>query len=126
MVTANESLHRLEETMNTRPSDSRLHQETWAASRAEIQKEEKELMASYFADHDFLLPEGADPAVYARETAASFLTNPGTMPNEVVEKSLGWIGNHAADGPFHITWYSFGTTVPATLHDFRRNQPHLR
>ena len=38
-----------------------LDQETWAASRARMQKEEKVMMARHFAEHDFLLPEGMPP-----------------------------------------------------------------
>ena len=108
--------------LDNRPDNQ---QETWAASRAEIQKEEKELMASYFADHDFLLSEGADPSMDPRENAASFLTNHGTTPNVVVRGSLEWIEKHAGDVPFHITWYSPGTLVPATLHEFRKDHLHL-
>lgn len=109
-----------------RASDRWLHQETWAASRAGIQKEEKGLMAHYFAHHDFLLQEGANPATEPRrETAASILVNQGTGPNFVVDESLKWIEEHAQTGPFHITWYSPGALVPATLHDFRQRNPDL-
>jgi hypothetical protein len=101
------------------------HQETWAASRAGIQKEEKDLMANFFASHDFLLQEGANPAADPRETAASILVNQGTGPNVVVHESLKWIAEHSGDRPFHITWYSPGALVPATLHDFREKNPHL-
>ena len=107
-----------------RRTDSLFYQETWAASRARVQKEDKEMMAHHFAHHDFLLPEGAN-ATSERETAASILVNQGTGPNEVVQASLRWIEEHAADGPFHITWYSPGALVPATLHDFRKDKPHL-
>jgi hypothetical protein len=100
-------------------------QETWAASRARMQKEEKEMMARHFAEHDFLLPEGANPAAGPRETAACILVNQGTGPNVVVHKSLHWISDHAGEGPFHITWYSPGGLVPATLYDFRQGNPNL-
>jgi len=83
------------------------------------------MMAHYFANHDFLLQEGANPAVDPRETAASILINQGTGPNVVVQESLHWIEDHAQDGPFHITWYSPGALVPATLHDFRLHNPQL-
>src|SRR5882672_10716383 len=115
---------RIETPPATATSDPWLHQETWAASRARIQKEEKDLMAHYFANHDFLLQEGASP-VGPRETAGSFLVNQGTGPNDVVKQSLDWIADHAQQGPFHITWYSPGALVPATLHDFRQRHPHL-
>lgn len=120
-------------TVHSRPGDRPAmdrtdgwpHQETWAASRARLQKEEKRLMAHYFADHDFLLPEGANPATSPRETAASILVNQGTGPNDVVHESLAWIAAHAQEGPFHITWYSPGALVPATLHEFRQRNPDL-
>lgn len=99
--------------------------EVWAASRARIQQEEKELMAHYFAQHDFLLHEGADPASDTRENAATFLVNQGTSPNRVVKESLAWIAEHRQEGPFHITWYSPSALVPTTLHDFRLKHPQL-
>jgi hypothetical protein len=123
MATAVDTLERTTEPITPNAPD--LHQETWAASRARIQKEEKEMMARYFANHDFLLQEGANPAVDPRETAASILINQGTGPNVVVQESLHWIEDHAQDGPFHITWYSPGALVPATLHDFRLHNPQL-
>lgn len=107
-----------------KPFERSRHQETWAASRAGIQKDEKELMAHYFANHDFLLQEGASPAD-TRETAASILVNQGTGPDVVVHESLKWIAENAQERPFHITWYSPGALVPATLYDFRRENPHL-
>src|SRR5262245_6099251 len=79
-------------------------QETWAASQARIKVEEKELMARYFAEHDFLVPEGSSPTS-ERQTAATILINQGTEPNVVARESLRWIEEHAATGPFHIIWY---------------------
>jgi hypothetical protein len=100
-------------------------QETWAASRDREKREEKKIMASHFANHDFLMADGANPARNRRETAAVFLVNPGTTGNAIVGESLGWIADHAEDGPFHITWYSPGALVPASLHDFRQSNTHL-
>jgi hypothetical protein len=100
-------------------------QETWAASRARTQKEEKELMGHYFAHHDFLVEEGSDPAAGHRETAASFLVIHGTSPNVVVRESLNWVAEHANKGPFHITWYGPSALVPATVYDFRQHNQHL-
>lgn len=105
-----------------RPADS---QETWAASRAQVKILEKQLMAHHFANHDFLLPDGASPAKDEHETAASIFINQGTGPNVVAQESLKWIEEHAGQGPFHITWYSTGTLVSATLHEFRQRKPHL-
>jgi hypothetical protein len=103
--------------------------ETWAASRALEQEGEKELMARHFADHDFLVRYGQDPATTPRESVASILVNQGTSPNVVVREALKWIEKHAAKPPlnrvFHITWYSPGALVPATLHEFRQSHPHL-
>jgi hypothetical protein len=103
--------------------------ETWAASRALEQEEQKELMARHFADHDFLVRYGQDPATTPRESVASILVNQGTSPNVVVREALKWIEKHAAKPPlnrvFHITWYSPGALVPATLHEFRQSHPHL-
>jgi hypothetical protein len=123
MATMPQPIHRTKSPSNV--SDRSGHQETWAASRAGIQNDEKDLMAHYFAHHDFLLQEGADPVADTRETAASFLVNQGTSPNRVVHQSLAWIAQHAQEGPFHITWYSPSALVPATLHDFRSEHPHL-
>ena len=116
---------RVERTTSPRTSDRWLHQENWAASRARIQRDEKELMAQYFADHDFLLEEGANPATGPRENTASILVNQGTGPNLVVDKCLRWVEEHPEEGPFHITWYSPGALVPATLFDFRQKNPDL-
>lgn len=99
--------------------------ETWAASRGRIQQDEKELMAHYFAHHDFLLHEGANPVADTRETAATFLVNQGTSPNRVVRESLAWIAEHRQEGPFHVTWYSPSALVPTTLYDFRMEHPQL-
>src|SRR5712692_5424729 len=82
-------------------------------------------MARHFADHDFLLHGGANPATEARENTASILVNHGTGPNMVVDESLKWIEEHAQEGPFHITWYTPGALVPATLYDFRQRNPDL-
>lgn len=108
-----------------RTSDRWPHPETWAASRARIQREEKLLMAQYFASHDFLVQKKQNPAADARENTASFLVNQGTGPNVVVDESLKWIEQHAEEGPFHMTWYSNGALVPATLFEFRQRNPDL-
>ena len=100
-------------------------QETWAASRAQVKIDEKELMARYFANHDWLLPEAASPIENQRETAASLFINQGTGPNVVARESLKWIDKHKGKGPFHLTWYSTGTLLAATLHEFRKQKPHL-
>src|SRR5436309_15209444 len=100
-------------------------QETWAASQARMQLEEKELMARYFAEHDFLLSEGSNPAAATRQTAATILINQGTEPNVIAGECLRWIEEHSAAGPFHIIWYSPGALVPATLAEFRQRNPHL-
>jgi hypothetical protein len=99
--------------------------ETWAASRARMQKEEKDMMAKHFADHDFLLPEGSTPGAARRQTAASILVNLGTTPNDVVTACLRWISEHAREGPYHLTWYSAGALVPASLYDFRKDHPNF-
>jgi hypothetical protein len=109
----------------SRTSDRWPHPETWAASRARIQQEEKLLMAQYFASHDFLVQKKQNPVADARENTASFLANQGTGPNVVVEESLKWIEGHAKEGPFHMTWYSNGALVPATLFEFRQRNPDL-
>ncbi len=102
-----------------------MQQETWAASRANVQFEEKRLMAEHFAEHDFLLPDGANPATTDRENAASGLVSHGTGPNIVVGASLTWIEKHPTGRPLHITWYGPGALVPATLYDFRQRNPNL-
>ena len=113
-------------TEATSPAPLQKHElETWAASRARMQKEQKDAMAAHFAEHDFLLSEGASPAKGPRETAACILVNQGTGPNVVVSKSLDWIAQHSGDGPFHITWYSPSALVPATLYEFRKNNPNM-
>src|SRR5262249_12953160 len=99
--------------------------QTWGASRDELQKDQKEFMAKHFADHEFLLPDGADPAVSTREKVASILVNQGTPPNVVVQYCLEWVAAHSGEGPFHITWYSPGSRVPATLHEFRSDNTNL-
>lgn len=108
----------------TSPGPVSRAEETWAASRARSERSDKEAMAGHFADHDFLLEDGADPSG-PRETAASILVNQGTSPNDVVHGALGWISEHVNDGPFHLTWFSPGFLVPATLFEFRQRNPHL-
>jgi hypothetical protein len=81
-------------------------------------------MAQHFSEHDFLLQPGSNPST-PRENTASFLVNGGTGPNMVVEACLRWIEEHASEGPFHLTWYSPGALVPATLYDFRQKNPDL-
>lgn len=124
MTTVMEPTRPAERDTPTRASDRWLHQETWAASRANVQREEKLLMAQHFAEHDFLLQPGTNPAAH-RENTASFLVNQGTGPNMVVEAGLKWIEEHASQGPFHLTWYSPGALVPATLYEFRQKNPDL-
>jgi len=117
--------HAEERTAPPKVSDRWLHQETWAASRAHVQRDEKLLMATHFAEHDFLLQYAANPATSDRENTASILVNQGTCPNTVVGASLQWIKVNAGQGPFHITWYSPGALVPATLFEFRQENPDL-
>lgn len=104
-------------TPRTRP-------ETWAASRAQEKEGEKEIMAEYFANHDWLVRES--PGASLRETVAAVLVNQGTSPAVVARQALRWIEEHAVDNAvFHVTWYSPGALVPAALHEFRQNNPHL-
>ena len=108
----------------TGASDRSVHQETWAASRFNVQRPDKLLMAQHFAEHDFLLQPGTNPS-RSRENTASLLVNGGTGPNMVLEACLKWIEEHATEGPFHLTWYSPGALVPATLYDFPSEESGL-
>jgi hypothetical protein len=86
---------------------------------------EKHLMAKYYTNHDFLVPEGLNPETDPREPVASILVNQGTTPNTVVVEALQWIERNQSRGPFDITWYTPGHLIPNTLRLFRVEHPHL-
>ena len=107
MTTEVDILQKTKEAPTAKPPDSWLHQETWAASRARIQKEEKEMMARYFANHDFLLQEGANPAVDPRETAAEHADQSGNRAQ------CGRRRNHSLDRRPRPGWPV--STLPGTV-----------
>ena len=94
----------------------------WGARRAKVNLPEKQAMAKYCIEHDFLVRKS--PAEH-RDTVASILVNQGTTPNEVVQEALRWIKKNWREGPFDITWYATGGLVSASLHDFRDKNPAL-
>lgn len=100
-------------------------EETWSARRVRHKPDEKLLMAEYFANHKFLVPEGISPETDARETVASIIVNQGTTPNVVVGEALRWIASNQNRELFHITWYTPSTLVPGTLRYHRQYYPHI-
>jgi hypothetical protein len=128
----------------TKPEATALETQ-WSASRFNKHPEEKEAMARYFAEHEFLVPSSAmesqnsslDPVsrhhsgsfggslAVKRDTVASIIANQGTSPNQVVKSALTWIEEHQDLGPFFLIWYSPGHLVPETLRQFRKVNPHM-
>lgn len=105
--------------------------EGWSAVRATVAAEEKKRMARHFVQHDLFVQENETPGDGREVSAAKVTVNPGTTPNEIVRQALEWVktevdNNPAYAGAPHITWYTPGSLVPATLLDFRVTHPHLR
>lgn len=105
--------------------------EGWSSRRAAVAAEEKKKMARHFVLHDLFVQENQTPGDGRDNTAAKIIVNPGTTPNKVVKQALEWVkteveNNPAYAGAPHITWYTPGSLVPATLLDFRVTHPHLR
>lgn len=105
--------------------------EGWSARRAAVAASEKAAMAQHFVSHDLFVGDGQTPRDDREITAAKIIVNPGTTPNIVVKQALEWVkteveNNPAYAGAPHITWYTPGSLVPATLLDFRVRYRHLR
>lgn len=102
----------------------------WSDSRAEIKADEKQLMADYFAEHEFLLPSvvldlSAASDESRRTPSASIIVNAGTAPNQVVHSALAWVEKNPKLGPFFLFWYTPGHLVPETLRQFRTAKGNL-
>jgi hypothetical protein len=102
----------------------------WSDSRAEIKADEKQLMADYFAEHEFLLPSVVLDLSSAtdesrRTPSASIIVNAGTAPNQVVYSALAWVEKNPKLGPFFLFWYTPGHLVPETLRRFRTAKGNL-
>lgn len=92
----------------------------WSASHGKEEILKKNVMASHFVEHDFLVPRGERPdKMAARKRAALILVGPGTTPNQVVDKCCWWMKEHWGNQPFNVTWYTPGTLVAGTIRDFR-------
>jgi hypothetical protein len=105
--------------------------EGWSARRAAVSAEEKIRMARDFVQHDLFVQGNKTPGDGREITAAKIIVNPGTTPNKVVKQALEWVKTEVENNPIyaaapHITWYTPGSLVPATLLDFRVTHPHLR
>jgi len=96
---------------------------SWSTRRANNGEDEKRLIASYCAAHDFLVRPGCSPETDDRDTVASVLVNQGTTPNVVVEEALAWISANSTGTSFDITWFTTGSLVPSTLRQFRLRNP---
>jgi hypothetical protein len=95
----------------------------WSTRKVGMQRDEKEAMARYFVQHDFLV---ADSITGARLKFATILVNPGTTQQFVIKEALEWMkSNDEKFGPFDITWYTPGSLMPATLKEFRDQNPEL-
>jgi hypothetical protein len=93
------------------------HEQGWAARRAQMHTLQKQSMAKYYVEHDFLV---IDSPASPRDTVASILVNQGTTPNVVVQEALAWMTRYWKQfGPFDVTWYTTSGLVMTTLRDFR-------
>jgi hypothetical protein len=102
----------------------------WSDGRAEILADEKQLIADYFAEHEFLLPTDvldvpSPSEEHRRNPSASIIVNAGTQPNQVVHSALAWVEKNPKLGPFFITWYTPGHLIPETLRQFRTAKGNL-
>jgi hypothetical protein len=102
----------------------------WSDSRTEIHASEKQLIADYFAEHEFLLPSVVFELPSAsdenrRNPSASIIVNAGTQPNQVVNSTLAWVEKNPKLGPFFLTWYTPGHLIPETLRKFRTARGNL-
>jgi hypothetical protein len=101
----------------------------WSDGRAEILADEKQLIADYFAEHEFLLPTDTPDLQSSedirRNPSASIIVNAGTQPNQVVYSALAWVEKNPKLGPFFLTWYTPGHLIPETLRKFRTAKGNL-
>jgi hypothetical protein len=98
----------------------------WSTARSLVRPAEKDLMAGWFVDHEFLVPEGANPEGQ-RETVASILVNAGTTPNIVVERALAWVDENTKHrGPFFLNWYTPGHLIPTAMREYRERSKHMQ
>lgn len=98
--------------------------DSWSACQANINPDEKECMATYFAAHDFLVRVGRNGAAHARGRAAHVFVAPGTTPNTVLKVCLTWMKDNWNPDPFTVTWYPLGGLIPATLFEFKQKYGH--
>ena len=99
----------------------------WSTHRAQFNVAEKKAMAIFFAEHDFLVRDGGNPAVDERLHSADILINPGTTPDTVTQTCLEWEARYWRDkGPFSTMWHTTGTLAAASLRKFKERNPTLR
>lgn len=96
---------------------------SWSACQANTNPKQKSILGEFFAEHDFLVRGDRNGVKDLRERASLFLVAPGTTPNTVVKTSLYWMRDHWAPNPFTVKWYSLGALLPATLYDFKKENP---
>jgi len=92
----------------------------WSTRTINTRRDEKEAMAEYFVDHDFLV-EGNPNA--KRLDVATILVNPGTSQQFIIRKALEWIKGNGQD--VDINWYTPGSLIPTILKEFRDGDPAL-
>lgn len=96
----------------------------WSACQAAMDVKQKEVMARCFAEHDLLVAAGEHHEGDSRERAAYFVVGPGTTPNTVLHFALEWVSRHWRLNPVTLTWISLGALTPATIFQFKKNNPH--
>lgn len=92
----------------------------WSTRAINTRREEKQLMAEYFVDHDFLV---VDKLGSKRLDVATVLVNPGTTQQFIIRKALEWINANSQEAD--ITWYTPGSLIPTILKEYRDKNPAL-
>ncbi len=115
-----------EDELNPAASDT-VHATGWSQTKQREHSDAKTVLGEHFAAHDFLVEEGRSPETDPRRADATIFVAPGTTPNRVLTRCLAWmLRNWVESGPFHITWYTGGALVAASLQEFRETNPGVR
>lgn len=130
------------ETQSLEPGRDTGHATGWSQTKEQEHSRAKDTIANTFAKHVFLVEEGKSPETDPRRADATIFVAPGTTPNRVLKGCLNWISDNVtvtggaergkdADRPhktppIHITWYTGGALVAASLQEFREKHTGLR
>jgi hypothetical protein len=105
----------------TESERSNKSRERWSALRAKSTEDTREIMARYFAEHDFLKADGIVP----REGVASIFVGPGVTSLSIVDAILDWV-NHRQQEFFDLSWHTVNSLVTSQVHAYATKHPSMK